>query len=170
MIMVEIMSDKPEMRIEDENIRREERKMKKDKKLIIIVIIVLCAISACTFWWYLSSRSETKEAALTVVSGGSEKEVDVDGLSLTHFSGTVVNGKGEKKDIEAEGVKLSDVIDAADYSEVTVTADDSYSASVKKEELENAWLEVNKGEVTLYVFGDENSKRNVRNVVRIEAK
>ena len=29
MIMVEIMSDKPEMRIEDENIRREERKNEK---------------------------------------------------------------------------------------------------------------------------------------------
>ncbi|MCR5631974.1 MAG: hypothetical protein K6F60_00635, partial [Eubacterium sp.] len=101
---------------------------------------------------------------------GEEKVVDIDKLDLVSFSGTAVNGKGEQKDIEAEGIRLEDVIDSSDYSEVTVTSDDAYSADVKKEEMGEAWLEIEEGSARLYVFSDTNSKRNVKNVVRIEVK
>ena len=142
----------------------------KDKKKLLIVILVLLLITAGAAWWYLSTREDTSGKTIKVVAGGSEKSVEISGLNLTALSGTVVNGKGEEREVSGQGIKLADVIGTADYSEVTVTADDEYSASVKKEEMDNVWLQIENEEATLYVFGDTDSKRNVKNVVRIEAK
>jgi hypothetical protein len=142
----------------------------KDKKIIIVVISALLVITALAVWWYLSDRSETPENSLVVLSGGKENIIDISKLNLTTFNGTVVNGKGESKDIEGNGIKLSDIIDASDYSEVSVTSDDAYSVVVKKDEIEQAWLQIEDGEARLIVFGDDNSKRNVKHVVRIEVK
>ncbi len=145
-------------------------KGKKDNKIIIFVIALLLVLTAAATWIYLSNRSETPENALVLVAGGNEKALDISGLTLTNFSGTVVNGKGDKKDIEGQGIKLADVIGTSDYSEVTVTADDEFSATVKNEEIDQAWLQIEEGEAGLIVFGDENSKRRVKHVVRIEVK
>ena len=142
----------------------------KDKKIILIVILVLILITAGAAWWYLSSREEASGNTFTLVANGTEKEVEISGLKLTDFSGTTVNGKGDKKDVSGKGIKLADVIGTTDYSEVTVTADDAYSASVKKEEIDRAWIQVEDDSAKLIVFEDENSKRNVKNVVRIEVK
>ena len=142
----------------------------KDKKIIIVVISALLVITALAVWWYLSDRSATPENSLVVLSGGKENIIDISKLNLTTFNGTVVNGKGESKDIEGNGIKLSDIIDASDYSEVSVTSDDAYSVVVKKDEIEQAWLQIEDGEARLIVFGDDNSKRNVKHVVRIEVK
>ena len=155
---------------QSENMEQVEKKDKKDKKILLVVILLLALITAGAACWYLSTREETTGKTIKVVTGGSEKSVELSSLSLTSMSGTVVNGKGETKEINGQGSKLADVIGTADYSEVTVTADDEYSATVKKEEIDNAWLQVEEDEAMLVVFGDENSKRNVKNVVRIEAK
>ena len=144
--------------------------MKKDKKIILIVIIVLLVVLAGTVWWYLGSRSETPENAITLVKNGKEELVDISKLSLTSFSGTTVNGKGEEKNVSGEGIKLADVISTSDFTEVSVIADDAYSATVKKEDMDNAWLQIEEGTARLIVLGDSDSKRNVKNVVRIEVK
>ena len=143
---------------------------KKVGRILIAVILGILVITAIAAAWYLSHRDKTPENALVVVSDGKEQVKDIDALELTAFSGTVVNGKGDKKDVESQGVKLGDIIGTSDFSEVTVTSDDAYSVSVKKEEIDQAWLEIEEGKARLYVFGDENSKRNVKNVVRIEVK
>ena len=139
-------------------------------KGLLVIIVLLLAITAGAAIWYNRSLNKTPEHSLVVVTGGSEKVVDIDKLDLVSFSGTAVNGKGEQKDIEAEGIKLEDVIDSSDYTEATVTSDDAYSVDVKKEEMDEAWLEIEDGSARLYVFSDTNSKRNVKNVVRIEVK
>ena len=139
-------------------------------KGLLVIIVLLLAITAGAAIWYNRSLNKTPEHSLVVVTGGIEKVVDIDKLDLVSFSGTAVNGKGEQKDIEAEGIKLEDVIDSSDYTEATVTSDDAYSVDVKKEEMEEAWLEIEDGSARLYVFSDTNSKRNVKNVVRIEVK
>ena len=144
--------------------------MKKDKKIILIVIIVLLVVLAGSVWWYLGSRSETPENAITLVKNGKEELVDISKLSLTSFSGTTVNGKGEEKNVSGEGIKLADVISTSDFTEVSVIADDAYSATVKKEDMDNAWLQIEEGTARLIVLGDSDSKRNVKNVVRIEVK
>ncbi len=148
----------------------ENKAEQKNKIVLIAVIIVLLAVTAGAVLWYLSSRNEVPENSLVVAAGGKEQVLDIDKLSLESFSGITVNGKGEQKDINAEGVKLSSVIDVSDYSEVSVIADDAYSVVVKKEEIDNAWLQIEEGTARLIVFGDSDSKRNVKNVVRIEVE
>ena len=157
--------------MEQDNIEMNEKQSdKKDKKILLIVILLLVVVTAGAACWYLSTREDTSGKTITLVTTGSEKNVEISGLKLTSLSGTVVNGKGEKKDIKGQGIKLADVIGVTDYSEVTVTADDAYAASVKKEEIDQAWLKIDGEEARLIVFGDENSKRDVKNVVRIEVK
>ena len=61
-----------------------------------------------------------------------------------------------------------------EYDEISVVADDSYSASLTREEVEEDGkvylLAQEEEELRLIVFGDENSKRNVSNVVQIVVK
>ena len=144
--------------------------MKKDKKIILIVIVVLLVALGGVSIWYLSSRDVTPENAITLVKNDKEELVDISKLSLTSFSGTTVNGKGETKDVSGEGIKLADIINVSDFTEVSVIADDAYSATVKKEDMDNAWLQIEEGTARLIVLGDSDSKRNVKNVVRIEVK
>ena len=115
--------------MEQDNIEMNEKQSdKKDKKILLIVILLLVVVTAGAACWYLSTREDTSGKTITLVTTGSEKNVEISGLKLTSLSGTVVNGKGEKKDIKGQGIKLADVIGVTDYSEVTVTADDAYAA------------------------------------------
>lgn len=144
--------------------------MKKDKIVIAVITVVLLVLAGLSTWLYLKDRDKTPENGIKLIKDGKEKVVDVSELKLSAFSETVVNGKGEKKDVKGDGIKLADFIDAKDYSEVIVTADDEYSATVSKDEIGSAVLIIDEGKATLYVFGDENSKRNVKNVVKVEVK
>ena len=56
------------------------------------------------------------------------------------------------------------------FSEVILTSDDAYSAVVKVEEVDQAWLWIENGEARLLVFSDQNARRDVKHVVRIEVK
>ena len=141
-----------------------------NKKVLIFIIIGLLVITAGAAGWYLSSLKKTPEHSLVVVSDGKEKVVDIDKLSLVDFTGTTVNGKGDKKEIKGQGIKLSDVFNVSDYTEASVIADDAYAAIVKKDEMDKAWLQIEEGEARLIVFGDTDSKRNVKHVVRIEIR
>lgn len=94
----------------------------------------------------------------------------IDSLSLSSVKGTVVNGKGEEIAIDAQGVPLGDVC-GTDFTSVTVTASDEYHAEVSSGEIQNAYLiQKDDGSMQLIVFGDENLKRCVKNVVRIDAE
>lgn len=85
---------------------------------------------------------------------------------MSPVTGTVVNGKGEEKQIDAQGVILSEAC-GGEFSTATVTASDEYSAVVKSGE--DAYLILSDdGSLRLIVFGDENSKRDVKDVVRID--
>ncbi|MBQ1377322.1 MAG: hypothetical protein IIY77_05075 [Lachnospiraceae bacterium] len=91
--------------------------------------------------------------------------------------GELVNGKGEKVSIDAKGSLLADLltragIDPAEVSVLKITSQDAYSAEVSGEELREAGkvylVSEDDGTFTLVVFGDSNSKRKVKNTVRIE--
>ena len=97
---------------------------KKDKKIIIFVILGLLIITAIATVIYLSQRAKTPEHSLVIVSGGKEKIVDIDKIDTFNFSGTVVNGKGDTKEVEGKGAMIADIINTSDYSIVTVTSDD----------------------------------------------
>ena len=58
----------------------------------------------------------------------------------------------------------------ASYSKVTVVSDDSYTADLTAEEVAEsgkAYLLLEQPYLRLVVFGDQNSKRSVSNVVQI---
>jgi len=117
------------------------------------------------------------DGALLVSCGGENKYVDLNLLDTVPVQGSIVNGKGEKSDIDTQGVPLEDVIKNAGFdpsgaAAVRVTADDEFSAELSGDELNEegkAYLVgENDGSMRLVVFGDSNAKRNVRNVVSVD--
>ena len=151
--------------------------MKKNSKIVIAVIAVLIALTAVLAIVHSATRTEVPDGALLVSCGGENKYVDLNSLDTVPVQGSVVNGKGEKSDIDTQGVPLADVIKGAGFdpngaAAVKVTADDEFSAELSGDELNEegkAYLVgENDGSMRLVVFGDSNAKRNVRNVVSVD--
>ncbi len=151
--------------------------MKKNSKIVIAVIAVLIALTAALAIVHSATRTEVPDGALLVSCGGGNKYVDLNSLETVSVRGSVVNGKGEKSDIDTQGVPLADVIESAGFdpngaAAVRVTADDEFSAELSGDELNEegkAYLVgENDGSMRLVVFGDSNAKRNVRNVVSVD--
>lgn len=148
----------------------------KSRKIIIFVAILflLTAIAAVI---HLNTREEIPENALKITVGDKEYFIDIEKLEYKHVEGTRVNGKGEEITVDGQGIRLQKVlenVDITEYSEVSVISDDSYSASLSSEEVadtEKAFLlrQEEKG-LRLVVFGDENSKRSVSNIVHVIVK
>ncbi len=146
------------------------------KKRILILILILFAVTAAITAIYLGSREKTKAGDLRIKTDSEELTVSIDNLPLSGISGEVKNQKGEIKKIDAEGYSLSDIpalTGVVDYSEISVFSDDEYHAVLSKDELsdhERAWIIKDEDMLRLIVFGDKDSKRNVKNVVRIEIR
>ena len=134
----------------------------------IVIVTVVFIFSAAL---YMRTRDVVPEHSIKVVNGKEEKLVDIEKLNYENISGTRVNGKGEEKKVEGLGILIKDLLaeeKVAGYSKVTATSDDAYQAEVFAEEIEEpgkVYLLYEDGTLRLIVFGDDNSKRNVSNVV-----
>ena len=151
--------------------------MKKSTKIIMAAIAALIALTAVFAIIHSAARTEVPDGALLVSCGGEKKYVDLASLDTVSVRGSVVNGKGEKSDVNTQGVPLAEVIENAGFDPngavtVKVTADDEFSAELSGDELNedgNAYLvSEDDGSMRLVVFGDSNAGRNVRNVVSVE--
>ena len=151
--------------------------MKKSTKIIVAAIAALIALTAVFAIIHSAARTEVPDGALLVSCGGEKKYVDLASLATVSVRGSVVNGKGEKSDVNTQGVPLADVIENAGFDPngavtVKVTADDEFSAELSGDELNEdgkAYLvSEDDGSMRLVVFGDSNAGRNVRNVVSVE--
>lgn len=151
--------------------------MKKNSKIVIAVVAVLIALTAVLAIVHSATRTEVPDGALLVSCGGENKYVDLNSLDTVPVQGSLINGKGEKSDVNTQGVPLADVIESAGFdpngaAAVKVTADDEFSAELSGDELNEegkAYLVgENDGSMRLVVFGDSNAKRNVRNVVSVD--
>ena len=140
-------------------------------------IAALIALTAVFAIIHSAARTEVPDGALLVSCGGEKKYVDLASLDTVSVRGSVVNGKGEKSDVNTQGVPLADVIENAGFDPngavtVKVTADDEFSAELSGDELNEdgkAYLVSEEdGSMRLVVFGDSNAGRNVRNVVSVE--
>lgn len=138
------------------------------------ILVALVAVTALLAVVHMNTRDKAPEGAVLVEYGESRSAVTADTLPLTEVTGTVVNGKGEERTVEAEGILLSEVLKTAgvaDAPSATVTADDGYSAQVTGEELaapDKVYLiRQEDGGMQLIVFGDSNSKRNVSGVIKV---
>ncbi len=145
-------------------------------KKITVIIAAMLLITAGIAFYYVHSRQSVPSGDLLIKSAQGDTTVTFNDLSLTHVEGEIKNKKGEVKQIDSEGIALSDIpalAGANDYSTITVFADDEYNAELVKDELTGqagAWLIKNDDAIRLVVFGDSDSKRDVKNVVRIEIK
>lgn len=136
------------------------------KKRVLTVIAVLTLLTAALAVIHLTTRTPEVEGAV-IVNG---KILMIDDLSLSSVKGTVVNGKGEEIAIDAQGIALS-ALCGPDFSTAVVTASDEYRAEISASESQNAYLILrDDNSLQLIVFGDENLKRCVKNVVRIDAE
>lgn len=144
----------------------------KSRKIILFGIVLLVLTGLFGFL-YLNSREDIPENSISMVYKDKTYLVDIEKLEYKRISGIRVNGKGEQIKINGEGIELKDLFvyeEIAGYSKVTLEADDSYSAKVSVEEInESNKVSLLKEENTLrlVVFGDKNSKRSVSNIVRI---
>ena len=143
-------------------------------KIAIIVLILITAVVAVI---YLTTRPATQEGILRIENGGQVIELPLERLTFASVHGTVVNGKGEERTIDAQGVLLSEVLREAgisEFAQVAVTADDAYSAAVTAEEIHESdrvyLIQQEEGGLRLIVFGDGNSKRSVSDVVSLSVK
>lgn len=148
--------------------------MKSKKVLIFIgVLIVLTVLAAVV---HLSTREQVPENSIRIITDKKEYVVDITELDYETVSGIRVNGKGEEILVEEDGIALRKLLskyEIIEFSDVIVFSDDSYSARLTKEEIEEenrVYLLMDEDSLRLVVFGDKNSKRSVSNVVQIEVE
>lgn len=146
----------------------------KRNRIVVLLVIALAAATVLAAVLHLNTRVSVPEGVLLVETADRTEEIVWGSLKLTAVRGTLVNGKGEERAVDAQGILLRDVLAHAGVTtqmEVTVIAEDEYSASVTEEEVgadDQVYLAVmDDGGVQLVVFGDSNSKRNVTGVVRL---
>lgn len=138
---------------------------------------MLLALTAVLAIVHFTTRTEVPEGALLVTCGDKTEYVDLKSLDTVPVQGTVVNGKGEKSEVNTSGTAVADVIAEAGFKpenaqSVKVTAADEFSAELSGEETNEAGkaflVNEDDGSMRLVVFGDSNAKRNVRDVVKLD--
>lgn len=134
------------------------------KRAVPLIIIVLALITAVLTVINLNSGENVAPGTLRI----NGRVTEISGLELTAVQGTVVNAKGQERQIDAQGVCLSELL-AGTKGTATVTAVDNFGAQVQENEREQSFLLMEEdGSLRLVVFGDTDSKRAVKNVVRID--
>ena len=154
---------------------REFNYMKQNKTtfLIIFLSVIVTAVLAAV---HLISRPDVPENSLLVLWQGKEHIVDFDSLGRQKVQGILVNGKGQEKEINTEAAALADVLKAAgidvrSISAAVITASDEYSAEYSASEVNAVFLmQDEENKITAFIFGDQNAKRRVHDVTRIEAE
>ena len=143
-------------------------------KIAIIALVLITAVVAII---YLTARPAASEGTLRIESGGQVIELPLERLTFAPVHGTTVNGRGEERTIDAQGVLLDQVLREAgisEFTEVTVTADDAYNAVVTAEEIAEPdrvyLIRQDDGGLRLIVFGDSNSKRSVSDVASLSVQ
>ena len=146
--------------------------MKKNR--LMIFAFVLVAVTAIAAIIHLNTRDEVAEGQIKLINGDKEITVNLNDFEYEQLSGIRVNGKGEEIPVEGKGILMRDLlktVETIEYETVQVMADDSYTAEVTAEEVMEdgkvcLFLQ-EEGGLRLVVFGDENSKRSVSDVVQI---
>ncbi len=150
----------------------------KKSNLLIVIILLLCTAAIAGF--HLTGRPTVSEGNLIITYEGKDTIVDPFKAENVAVQGTTVNAKVDTKEISETGVTLMSVlnlpgVDADDYSTAKVVASDEYSAELSADEVNTEGtaylirtLDDDKEAIRLIVFGDSDSKRQVKNVMRIE--
>ena len=147
--------------------------MKKHKPLWIIgLLFLITAVVACI---YFATREEVPENMLQVIAGEKTEIVDLAKLDYQDVKGKRVNGKGEEKEVRAQGVlvkKILEELEITEFESISIVADDAYHVEVSRDEINDetkVYFIREEGEerLRLIVFGDKDSKRSVSNIAQI---
>ena len=142
-------------------------------KRIVKLLAAMLAVAAVFAAMVPCILAEEAGPFLTIVAGEGETKIAWDELTLVPVQGTTINGRGEEKAIDAEGVALQSLMDLAGIEaleRITVVAGDAYQAEVSADELAEevkVFLIRSEDGLRLIVFGDEDSRRIVRDVVQV---
>lgn len=146
----------------------------KKNRILIISISILVLFTVCLAILHSVTREPVTPGTIQIVCGDQTMEISLDSIERSAVHGSVVDGKGEEHTVDADGVLLADFLENVGItavSQVTVFADDEYSATVSADELyeeDRVYLLLRDGDrPQIIVFRDSNSKRNVRSVVRL---
>ena len=145
-------------------------------------IIVLCLFTIIGASVYQVSKASIPRSVITIDYAGNKTIVDPFSLEKIDVKGALSDGKGEKHDVNTKGFRFIDVINLAKvpeegYKTVKVVSDDEYAAELTPEEAKDntkTFFIIDENKETkaqtlrLIVFGDENSKRQVKKAARIE--
>lgn len=144
---------------------------------MIFLMGTLFLLTAALAAIHLTTRDTVPEGTLKIETPTQTVRLALSALELSPVKGTVVNGKGEEKAVDAQGILLSALLEQAEisaYQEVTAQAGDAYSASVTAEEIaapEKVYLIAQEGGgAQMVVFGDANSKRRVSDVICLNVR
>ena len=150
----------------------------KKSTILILILLIITAATACIYLW---GRDEPSEGNISILYEGQSSTIDPFSRGLQPVSGTLINGKGEEKEVSESGVPLQDVISLSeikdvDYRSAKIISSDEYAADLTVEEInekDRVYLikdisDDKSVSIRLIVFGDPNSKRQVKNVERIE--
>ena len=149
----------------------------RQKRIIILILLILAAAAALLAVLHLTGDRTAEPGRVEISRKDQKRSAGEADIARIPVKGELVNGKGEKVSIDAKGSLLADLltragIDPAEVSVLKITSQDAYSAEVSGEELREAGkvylVSEDDGTFTLVVFGDSNSKRKVKNTVRIE--
>lgn len=138
-----------------------------------VFIVALVLVTGVVAWLHLTTREEVAPGTVQLTVNAQAETVNLSDLTYEQVSGVRVNGKGESIPVEGLGIALKELLkekQVTSYTKVVVVADDSYSAELTAEEVETdgkAYLLLEEDSLRLVVFGDENSKRSITNVVQI---
>jgi len=145
----------------------------KSKKKLPIIMTCLAALVVVLAVIHFTTRTKVPEGSISVETGGKVSYLVLTDIPTSHVEGEIVNGKGEIKSIDGEGIRLEDALALAGVTNpkrVTAVADDEYNAVIEGDEIAHdaqVYLMVENGEGRLVVFGDLNSKRNVSHLTRL---
>lgn len=134
--------------------------------------LLLLTLTAGLALLHSAARPEVPEGAVLVQTSAGDSCLMLDELPTAPVTGEIINGRGECKPIDGEGIALKDVLlaaGAADPGQVTAVAEDEYRAVIQGDELDGGqvYLMIEGSESRLVVFGDPDSKRSVSRLVRL---
>jgi hypothetical protein len=151
------------------------------KKKSIVIVIILLVITCIASVFYLRSRNDAPKGNLAIINGDKTVLIDPFSGSLVSVKGVTINAKWQEKDVDEIGISLKEAIsksglDKAGFTKARFVSSDEFAAEISFDEINEdgkAYLAKQQEDdgstsARLYVFGDSDSKRQVKNVVRIE--
>lgn len=162
--------------------------MNRKTRNIFAVIAALMIVAAIILAVKVRDNA-VKEEGLILSSGEKTVSISYEELNRTSFKGEIINGKGQVSVHEYRGIELIELlkengIEINEHTKITAASEDSYNAELSGSEVlaegtvyvavecDGEMIENIEGSTgaLLVVYGDANSKRQVRYLKTITAE